>query len=139
MKISLLDRSLYLKGLLLLIRKDRRIDAAERTMAMRIGKILGFEKKFSEKVIGELLGNKYIVDLSPHFSTPDIARCFIKDGFKLAFVDGQLHEKELIWLKSIAETNGLEEVWYNDAVKTATDQESGDIEGILEAKYLEWE
>ena len=139
MKISLLDRSLYLKGLVRLIRKDRKIDAAERTMAVRVGKILGFEKKFSEKVIDELLDNKYIVDVPPHFSAPDIARCFIKDGLKLSFVDGQLHEKELIWLKSIAEKNGLEDAWYDDAVKTATDQECGDLEGILEAKYLEWE
>ena len=139
MKISLLDRSLYLKGLVLLIRKDRKIDTAERNMAVCVGKILGFEKKFSEKVIEELLDNKYIVDVPPHFSTSDIARCFIKDGLKLSFVDGQLHENELIWLKSIAETNGLEDALYDDAVKTATDQEYGDLEGILEAKYLEWE
>lgn len=138
-KISLFDRSLYLKGLMLLIRKDQKIDAAERTMAVRIGKMLGFEKEFCENVIEEIMDNKYIVDLPPRFSAPDIARCFIKDGLKLSFVDGHIHENELIWLKAVAETNGLEDKWYDDSVKTAADQGSGDLEDILEAKYLEWE
>ena len=139
MKISQLDRSLYLKGLVLLIRKDRKIDAEERNMAVRIGKILGFEKKFCENVIEELMDNKYILDLPPRFSAPDVAKCFIKDGLKLSFVDGQSHENELIWLKSVAEINGLEDKWYDDSVKAAADQGSGDLEDILEAKYLEWE
>ncbi len=123
---------------MLLIRKDRKIDAAERTIAVRVGKILGFEKKFIKNVIEQLMDNKYIVDLPPRFSTPDIARCFIRDGLKLSLVDGKIHENELIWLKAVAETNSLEEAWYDDAVKTATDQECGDLEDILEAKYLKW-
>jgi hypothetical protein len=139
MKISLLDRSLYLKGLMLLIRKDRKIDATERTMAIRVGKILGFEKNFCENVIEELMDNKYIVDVPPHFSTPDIAGCFIRDGLKLSFIDGHIHKEELVWLKAVAQTNGLEDAWYDDAVKTAADQESGDLEDILEAKDLEWD
>ena len=139
MKISLLDRSLYLKGLVLLIRKDRKIYAEERNMTIRIGKILGFEKRFCENGIEELMDNKYIVDLPPRFSVPYIARCFIKDGLKLSFVDGHIHENELIWLKAVAETNGLEDKWYDDSVKAAADQGSGDLENILEAKYLEWE
>jgi hypothetical protein len=139
MKISLLDRSLYLKGLMLLIRKDRKIDAAEKTMALRIGKILGFEKKFCENVIEELMDNKYIVDVPPRFSAPDIAKCFIKDGFKLSSIDGQIHEKEFVWLKAVAQTNGLEDTWYDDSVKAFADQRCGDLEDILEARYLEWE
>ena len=138
-KISLLDRSLYLKGVMLLIRKDRKIYAEERNMVVRIGKILGFDKSFCENVIEELMDNKYIVDLPPRFSVPYIARCFIKDGLKLSFVDGHIHENELIWLKAVAETNGLEDKWHDDSVKAAADQECGDLEGILEARYLEWE
>ena len=134
MKISLFDRSLYLKGLVLLIRKDRKIDAAERSVAIRVGKMLGFEKKFTKNVIKELLANKYIIDERPRFSAPDIARCFIKDGLKLYLADGKIHKNEHIWLKAVAETNGLEDTWYDDAVKTATDQECGDLEYIMEAK-----
>lgn len=124
---------------MLLIRKDRKIDADERNMAVRIGKILSFEKNFCENVIEELMDNKYIVDLPPRFSVPDIARCFIKDGLKLSFVDGHIHENELIWLKAVAETNGLEDKWYDDSVKAAAGQGGGDLEDILEARYLEWE
>jgi len=85
------------------------------------------------------MDNKYIVDVPPHFSTPDIARYFIRDGLKLSFVDGQIHEKELVWLKAVAQTNGLEDAWYDDAVKAAAGQGCGNLEDILEAKYLEWE
>jgi hypothetical protein len=124
---------------MLLIRKDRKIDAAERTMAVRIGKILSFEKNFCENVIEQIMDNTYIVDLPPRFSATEIAGCFIKDGLKLSFVDGHIHKNELIWLKAVAEINGLEDKWYDDSVKAAADQGSGDLEDILEAKYLEWE
>jgi hypothetical protein len=124
---------------MLLIRKDRKIDAAERTMAVRVGKILSFEKNFCENVIEQIMDNKYIVDLPPRFSAPDIARCFIKDGLKLSSADGYIHANELIWLKAVAATNGLEDKWYDDSVKAAADQGSGDLEDILEARYLEWE
>jgi hypothetical protein len=139
MKISLLDRSLYLKGMMLLIRKDREISPEEKNMALQIGKILGFEEKFCENVIKELMDNKYIIDVPPHFSTPDIAGCFIRDGLKLSFVDGQIHQKEFLWLKAVAHTNALEDAWFDDAVKAAGDQELGDLEDVLEAKFLEWE
>jgi hypothetical protein len=139
MKISLLDRSLYLKGLMLLIRKDRQIDVAETALVMRIGKILGFEKKFCENVIAELLDNKYIVDEPPHFSAPDIAGSFIRDGIRLASVDGQIHEKEFLWLKAVAEVNGLEEKFCDESIIAAAIKKRSDEEDTLEARHFEWE
>ena len=129
---------MYFKGLLLLIRKDRDIHQEERNMLMRIGKALGFEKNFCKNAITEILDNKYIVDDPPRFSNPDIAKYFIKDGLRLAFVDGQFHEKEVAWLKAVAEQHGLEETCYEDVLKALWDHLPGAAIDGLEAEHLEW-
>ena len=139
MIISLVDRSMYFKGLLLLIRKDLKIHQEERNMVMRIGKVLGFEESFCKNAITEILDNKYIVDEPPRFSNPDIAKCFIKDGLRLAIVDGQVHRKEVAWLKAVAEHHGLDETCYQEALKAVLDHLSGEPICSLEAEYLEWE
>ena len=70
MRISLMERSLYFKGLMLLIRMDRKITADEEKIIKRIGEILGFDKKFCEDTISELLDNTHIIDAPPQFSNP---------------------------------------------------------------------
>jgi hypothetical protein len=138
MIISLVDRSMYFKGLLLLIRKDRKINQEERNIAMRIGKILGFEKRFCENAITEILGNKYIIDEPPQFANPEIAKCFIKDGLRVALVDGQFHRKEVGWLRAVAEQHGIEDSWYELALKAILDHQPGQPIDGLEAEHLEW-
>jgi hypothetical protein len=139
MKISLIDRSMYFKGLLLLIRKDRQIHQKERDMIMRISSILGFEENFCKNAITEILDNKYISDETPSFSNPDITKCFIKDGLRLALVDAKFHGKEVAWLKVIAEQHGLEDTWYEHALKNILDHLLGEPIDGLEAAHLEWE
>ena len=73
MKISVPDASNYLKGLLLLIRKDRKISEEEHELMARVGKNLGFEKNFVENAIHEILDNKYITVIPPEFSSREIA------------------------------------------------------------------
>ena len=94
MKITVLDGSNYFKGLLLLIRKDHKITESEIQLMKRIGKTLGFEPKFCDNAIHEILENKYIVDVTPEFSTKEIAIKFIKDGLTLAFSDNEAHPSE---------------------------------------------
>lgn len=107
MKISLLDRSLYYKGLLLLIRQDRRIHDEEKKMMMGIGKLLGFDSKFCSKTIEHILSNNHISEAPPVFSNPDIALCFIRDGLSVSASDGKIHQAEIQWLKAVAQENGL--------------------------------
>jgi hypothetical protein len=133
MRMSLMDRSLYYKGLMLLIRKDREIHDEEKRIMMAIGETLGFDAKFCENAIKEILTNK------PQFSKPAIARCFIKDGLKVCLVDNEAHETELAWLKAVAEENGLDYTWYKTSVETASCQTWIGIEDDLEVKRLEWE
>lgn len=138
MLITLLDRSMYLKGLLLLIRKDRDIHEKERHILMRIAEVLGFEKRFCENAIAEILGNKCIVDEPPRFANSDIAKCFIKDGLRLALVDGKFHPKEVAWLRSVAQQHGIEDSWCELALKDVLDEPPGGRIDDPEAGRLEW-
>jgi hypothetical protein len=134
-----MERSLYFKGLMLLIRMDRMITDDEKRIMTRIGEILGFDKKFCEDTISELLDNTHIIDAPPQFSNPDVARSFINDGLRLTYSDGKIDEKGLAWLEAVAAVNGLDNGWYKTAVETASNRTPGDIEEDLEAKRLEWE
>jgi len=139
MRISLMDRSLYYKGLMLLIRKDREVRDKEKGIMMSIGRFLGFDPIFCENAIKEILTNKHVIDAPPCFSNPAIARCFIKDGLRIALVDNETHKTELAWLKAVAEENGFDGGWYKASVETASRQEWIESGDDLEVKHLEWE
>lgn len=139
MRISLIDRSLYYKGLMLLIRKDREIHDKEKKMMMRIGKMLGFESRFCANAIEEIMDNKYIIDEPPLFSEPGIALCFVRDGLRLSFSDGQIHKAELDWLESVAENNGLDTLYAREFERFCFDQLAESLENSLELKNFEWE
>jgi len=112
MKITVEEGSGYLRGLLLLIRKDCKITEQKAQLMKRIGKVLGFEEKFCDSAINEVLENKYILDEPPEFSTKALAEKFIKDGLTLATSGKEIHALEEKWLRSSAENNGLDVEWF---------------------------
>jgi hypothetical protein len=112
MRITVIDASNYFKGSLLLIGKDRKITDPEIEMMHRIGKALGFEKKFCDTAIHDILENRYILDKPPEFSTKELATKFIKDGLTLASSDKEIHPFEEEWLLSTAKINGLDVEWF---------------------------
>jgi hypothetical protein len=139
MKISLIDRSFYYKGLMLLIRKDCRIHYKEGNMLMYVGKILGFESEFCRNAIEEIIHNKHVVDSPPLFSQPGITFCFLKDGLRLAASDGQVHKAEMAWLETVAENNGLGALWAGELNKFRPVHSTESLETSLELKYFKWE
>ena len=120
MNISVIVASNYFKGLLLLIRKDRKVTEPEVQLMKRIGKSLHFESEFCENAIREILENAFIVDAPTEFSSKELAIKFIKDGLAIAIADSDLHPSEEAWLRSTAEKNGLEETWFRQEVAKAT-------------------
>ncbi|MBI3004706.1 MAG: TerB family tellurite resistance protein [Ignavibacteriales bacterium] len=112
MKISVVDASNYFKGLLLLIRKDRKVTDEEVEFMRRIGKALGFEGQFCENAIQGILENEHIRDQPPRFSTKELAIKFIHDGLALSFSDNEIHPAEEEWLRFVAELNGLDLQWF---------------------------
>ena len=111
MRISLVDRSHYYKGLLVLIGKDRIIDQRERGLMLRFGQILDFDQRFCEAAIEDLLDNKYITGEPLIFANREIAECFLRDAVRLALVDEEIHSHELAWLKAIAQANNITDEW----------------------------
>lgn len=111
MNLTHQDKSNYLKGLLILIGKDKVIAEEERMLLSEMSNALGFDPKFCNDAIDELLENKYIIEEPPAFFNKKIAEAFIKDGIKIAFADKELHLYELNWLKAVSDKNGIDPDW----------------------------
>jgi hypothetical protein len=107
--VSIADRSKYLRGLLVVIRKDNLIDPREKELVLQLGKILDFDPRFCEAAIEDLLRNPHITDEPVKFEDRKIARSFLRDGVRLALVDEGGDHPELRWLRAVAHANGLEE------------------------------
>jgi len=132
MRISLLDRSLYYKSLMMLIRKDHVIHDEEKKMMMHIGKMLGFEAKFCAGTIEEILDNQHI-----RFSRKQTF--FIRDGLRLSASDGNLHKVEITWLESVAKRNSLQNLWAEELEKFNLARHAEIPEESLELRHFKWE
>ena len=113
MKIPLIDRGAYYRGLLVLIRRDRIVDRQERDFMIQLGRKLDFDKRFCNAAIDDLLKNPHIKDIPMNFSNKKIAESFLRDAILLAFVDDELHSRELSWLREVARENGIDDEWLN--------------------------
>lgn len=109
-----LDKSNYLKGLLIIARKDNQLAESEKQILKQIALKLGFAKDFYEETIKNLLYNEHIKDEPIKFTTKQIAESFISDGLKLAFSDKKIHGAELEWLKETASINSLDQTWFEN-------------------------
>ena len=114
MEIPIIDRSNYLKGLLITARKDNQLAESEKSIIKQIAMRLGFANDFYEDVIKSLLNNKYITDEPIIFSDKKIAESFIDDGLKLAFSDNKVSDSEISWLRATSEANGIDKKWFED-------------------------
>jgi hypothetical protein len=117
MALSLVERSNYYRGLLVLSGKDRIIDPRERELMLKIGKMLDFEKRFCEAAIDDLLVNTHIMKEPVLFSNPSIAECFFRDAVQLALIDGDLNPQELRWLRRVAQANGRTDQWLDTIIR----------------------
>lgn len=117
MEIPQLDRSNYLKGLLITARKDNQLSEAEITIINKFATRLGFSSDFFKETISNLLDNKYITEEPIKFSSQNIAKSFLEDGLKLALSDDAITSAETTWLKETAKVNGIAEDWVDKKMK----------------------
>ena len=117
MKIALIDKSSYLKGLLVLARKDNHISKIQRTIILTAGKRLGFSTEFCEENVNTLLQNECLCDEPIKFNNLAVARSFIEDGLKLTCTGKLINDAELNWLWKAAKINSLDLKWFNEQVK----------------------
>ena len=131
MEFPLLDKSNYLKGLLIIARKDNQLAESEKSILKSIAERLGFASDFYEETINNLLFNNHINDEPIKFSNEKIATSFISDGLKLAFSDKKIHGAEMDWLKATAIKNSLEENWFNKELEMIREESNLTIKSDL--------
>jgi uncharacterized tellurite resistance protein B-like protein len=117
MGIPVLDRSNYLKGLLITARKDNQLSESEKKIIRGIAERLGFASDFYEDTLNNLLANQYIAEDPIKFSNKRIAESFVSDGLKLAFSDNDVINNEIKWLQKTAEINDLEKDWFERKIR----------------------
>ena len=111
MDIPQIDRSNYLKGLLITAKVDKQLTDPEKKIIKHFSDKLGFSSDFYEEIISNLLANEYIKEDPIVFSNTEIARSFIEDGLNLALADDKLDAMELKWLTATAKANSIDEQW----------------------------
>ena len=111
MEIPQIDRSNYLKGLLITARKDEQLAESEKEILKTISERLGFSKDFFEETITTLLANKYITEEPPKFSNNKISQSFVTDALRLALSDNKVGNTELEWVYTVAKANGITSEW----------------------------
>ena len=117
MRLSQVAKSHYYKGLLVLLRRDRIVHTREKDLMLQLGEILGFDKRFCEATIDELLSNKNITRDPVLFSDEIIKECFFRDAVRLALIDGNFHPSEFRWLRKVANVNGLTDQWLDAVIR----------------------
>ena len=136
MNYDILDKSNYLKGLLLLCRKDNLVAKEEKEILISIGKDLGFEKRFCENAVKEIMENEYIIDVPPKFSNKELAEKFLEDGVRLAMADKCLHLFELQWLAQTAEINEIDSSKIDELFKTYVEDNHVSLPFVEEAPKI---
>jgi hypothetical protein len=117
MNIPVIDKSNYLKGLLITARKDKKLAESEKKIIRKIGERLGFSSDFYEETLSNLLRNKYLVEDPIKFSDIKIAESFITDALMLAFSDNKTPSREIEWLKKTAIDNGISLKWFEEKIQ----------------------
>ena len=111
MEMTILDRSNYFRGILLLVKNNNRVNKDEVNMIMSIGKRLGFAYDFCKEALQDLLDNEHIADAPPKFSSKGVTEGFIKESIELAVIDNDINLNELEWIDSVIRENEMEEEW----------------------------
>lgn len=105
--LTTIDKSNYLKGLLIVARLDERLIDRERDQIRNVATRLGFSKDFYEETLKNLMINENISDNPLMFSSSAIAEIFLNEALNLAYADNELSKVELDWLRRTAEINGI--------------------------------
>jgi uncharacterized tellurite resistance protein B-like protein len=128
MEILAQDKSNYLKGLLIIAKKDNVLSEAEESIIRHLAKRLGFSESFYEGILQSLLSNDYLSEDPLKFTDEKLSHSFIIDGLMLAYSDNVLDEREIDWLRQTAEVNKINLQWFADKVEEA---QHNSISGVL--------
>jgi hypothetical protein len=117
MQVPLIDKSTYLKGLLILARKDKRISEEDKKFIIRAAEFLGFSSDFYQEVLDTFLINNYINNDPVEFSNNILAHHFISDAITLACINDGISNDEKQWLMETAKINFVDDKWFDSEFK----------------------
>lgn len=117
MEIPAKDKSSYLKGLLIIAKRDNVLTESEEAIIKDIAHRLGFSTDFYEYTLQNLLQNEYLTEEPVKFSEKELSYSFIIDGLKLAHSDNNLHDSEIIWLRQTAKENNISMEWFDNKLE----------------------
>ncbi len=130
------DRSNYVRGLLLLIGKDRKITDAERNFLLAVAKTLDFNESFIENALNELLENAYLDHEPPVFTQQQYAEAFLQDAIQLALVDHDVTTEELNWVHTAAVANKVSEEWLQTKLAYYLNDNRSSAQPEIQAKKI---
>lgn len=131
--LTQLDKSNYLKGLLIVARIDNSLIDQEKDIIRNVATKLGFSKDFYEEVIKNLMINENISDNPLMFSSAAITEVFIDEALNLAFSDNDLSGSEVDWLKKTAEMNGISNHRFSEILTNFTNLKQKEISSKVSA------
>lgn len=117
MNITLIDKSSYLRGLMVLAKKDNHISKIQETIILKAGKRLGFSSEFCQEILNTLLYNECLCEEPIKFNSYAVAKSFIADGLKLTCSGKSIIDAELNWLRQAAEINSVDLKWFNEQLE----------------------
>jgi hypothetical protein len=114
MQVPLIDKSTYLRGLLILARKDKRISEEDKKFIILAAEFLGFSSDFYRKALDTFLINKYINNDPVEFRNTILAHHFISDAITLACINDGISHDEKQWLMETAKINFVDAEWFDN-------------------------
>lgn len=114
MGIPQIDKSSYLRGLLILARKSSYISPSQKQFIMNAGNRLGFSSAFCEETLKSLLYNHCLCDDPIKFENSDVAKSFIADGLKLTITGKRISQAGLNWLRRSSKLNNIDRDWFEN-------------------------
>lgn len=106
-----LDNSNLLRGLLILVVKDKNIWDHEASIFIKEGMKLGYEKEFCEESINNALRNTNINQEPPIFFRRANALKFLKIACRIIKEDIWLNQNKIQFLEKVSSLNGLSRHW----------------------------
>jgi len=109
---TVLDKSNYLKGLLIVAKMNNKIDDGEKDIISNASTRFGFSQDFTNETMQNILANDFVPNTPIQFSKPDVAKEFIGECLKLVISKDDPAPRELLWLSEVAEINHLDNEWF---------------------------
>jgi len=110
MDITLKDRGEFLRGFLVLVKKNKDISEFDKNMILVVGKYFGFAEDFCKEAIKNLMENEYLSEEPPTFSNPYIAEYFLVETYRILKQLHPLEHNEEHWFVATAERNKIKHV-----------------------------